>query len=852
MHPNLPKSVAIKVIGSHLAGQGNFEARFRREAEVLARLEHPNILTVYDYGQQDGQPYIVYQYVGGGTLKDLMGQAMPVDQVLTFLTPVASALDFAHQRGIVHRDVKPSNILLTEEKTPVIADFGIAHVLAPEQGGTADEAPTQLTQVGTVLGTVAYMSPEQIQDQPIDGRTDQYALGVMAYQMLTGSIPFGGSLTEVAYKQVKELPPSPSGRNPSVSRALERVLLKALAKNPNERFPSCSAFTSALADASRGQQVVPGPKKDSRVLMYGGGGAVALAVVVGVVIFFLTRSSSPKPNNNSLVNTITNNISNNNSSPPTVAMSPKELLAALQNSPFLESELPTGFKSPRLGPGDLTDVDTKNGGTGAVNIDVDGGDKGNNISYTVYNTAAGAKAALEQEGFPPGSSNQANTTPPGFPQGMARCFTFGVASATEATYGRTFCEVLVGNVGVAGGSSLSSDTTKGNMDHALALARAGMTHLQKITAGVITPGPTPKPSTPTPTPTPAPKTAAPPTAPPPTTAPPTAPPPTSAPPTVAPPTVNPQNLPVTIPPQSLLSILQSTNPGPREVPTNFSFTKIANQTPADLSDQARNHGVLGGAEIDMRGPDDFNFFSYNVFPSPADAKGYYDELLSATSPKVPGITAFSNGCSQFSDTDSNNKPIGRSVCYILVGNAVVRGGSNLSSNVSRGNDDNAATMAKAGLAHLMYIDLQKTGVGPNELPRGFSSPRVTTDDPSDVAQQYHATGYVEVDFTGPDDTDLYSYVTFFSDADAKGYFDNVAGSKFNPPGITTPFGCDTYLNTPTATQKLGRSICYTLVGNTVVRALSELKSNAAQGNNTSTSTLLKAGVDHLTRVENSR
>ncbi|HZQ38905.1 MAG TPA: protein kinase [Dehalococcoidia bacterium] len=256
--PSLRRTVAIKVIGAHLAGQMDFQARFRREAEVLARLEHPNILPVYDFGEQDGQAYIVYRYVGGGTLRDRLKGPLPLEAVERLLVPVADALDFAHSQGVVHRDIKPTNILLTEQDVPIVADFGLARLLEAGTAAPGRDLTTQLTQAGMGLGTPSYMAPEQAQGSNVDGRADQYALGIVAYQMLTGSVPFiAETPLAVALKHVTEPLPSPRSRNADLSEAIEQALLRALAKDPGDRFADCRTFLRALGGQGTPRAALP-------------------------------------------------------------------------------------------------------------------------------------------------------------------------------------------------------------------------------------------------------------------------------------------------------------------------------------------------------------------------------------------------------------------------------------------------------------------------------------------------------------------------------------------------------------------------------------------------------------------
>ena len=298
--PTPPREVALKLIDASLAQDPIFRARFRREAAVLAALEHPNIVPIYTTGEEDGQPYICYRYIRGGTLKDVLGQPLQLQKVVALLTPVAEALDFAHRHGVVHRDIKPANILLTpgddsSSPTPIVADFGVARLLEQSaadvravatsgQPVAADgtlivhssgveetlnmRSPTTgeqtmtgagLTQVGVGLGTPAYMAPEQVSGQSIDGRADQYALAITAYQLLTGTVPFQASTPiEVAFMQVHEPLPPPSQHGIELPAAAEQALLKALAKDPADRRANCAAFVAALAAAPAGvPDVVP-------------------------------------------------------------------------------------------------------------------------------------------------------------------------------------------------------------------------------------------------------------------------------------------------------------------------------------------------------------------------------------------------------------------------------------------------------------------------------------------------------------------------------------------------------------------------------------------------------------------
>jgi serine/threonine protein kinase len=182
--PRLQRDVAVKVMQPALAADPTFRQRFEREAQTAANLRHPNILTVHDYGESDGgQLYLVVEYMRGGALRDALERGMALEKAVEIAAQIAEALDYAHGQGVVHRDVKPNNILLTRDERPLLADFGL---VKPIQGDR------RLTATGVMLGTPDYMAPEQVQGEEVDGRADVYALGVMLYEMLTGQQGAGG------------------------------------------------------------------------------------------------------------------------------------------------------------------------------------------------------------------------------------------------------------------------------------------------------------------------------------------------------------------------------------------------------------------------------------------------------------------------------------------------------------------------------------------------------------------------------------------------------------------------------------------------------------------------------------
>ncbi|MFN8535904.1 MAG: protein kinase [Thermomicrobiales bacterium] len=232
--------VAIKVMPTALAADPTFLQRFEREANNVAALNHPNILPLWEYGDQHGLPYIVMPLVMGGSLRDRMrGRRMAPAEVLGYLRPIAGALDYAHSRGIIHRDIKPANILLDDRGQLYVADFGIAKVM--EQGAEA------LTRTGTGIGTPEYMAPEQTQGIT-DPRSDVYALGIIAYEMLTGQVPYKGQTpVDIAIKHMTAPLPPLSASGEIASPPLDAVVRKALAKNPGDRYASAGAFINDFA-----------------------------------------------------------------------------------------------------------------------------------------------------------------------------------------------------------------------------------------------------------------------------------------------------------------------------------------------------------------------------------------------------------------------------------------------------------------------------------------------------------------------------------------------------------------------------------------------------------------------------
>jgi serine/threonine protein kinase len=239
-HEELDRTAAVKVMqafGSNAVARG----RFRREGRAIALLRHPNVVTVYDYGEYEGTPYMIEEFIGGGSLASrLETQGRPATvSTIRLLRGMAAGLDYAHQKGVVHRDVKPANVLMAADDTPVLADFGLAKV----------EHQVAMTATGIATGTPSYMAPEQISDVgEIGPATDIYALATVAYELLTGRLPYeSDSVMKLLISKVREDPTPPSARDPELPPQVDDVLLRGLARQPTARWKSCSMMVEALA-----------------------------------------------------------------------------------------------------------------------------------------------------------------------------------------------------------------------------------------------------------------------------------------------------------------------------------------------------------------------------------------------------------------------------------------------------------------------------------------------------------------------------------------------------------------------------------------------------------------------------
>ncbi|MBC8170664.1 MAG: protein kinase, partial [Anaerolineae bacterium] len=246
---NVDRDVAIKVIHGNIAGDSQAVQRFQREARLIARLEHPHILPVYDFDGANEPPYIVMRYLDGGTLKDVMQQGrVPLNEVVYVMQQITSALDYAHRQGIVHRDVKPNNIMIDRDGNAFVTDLGIARI------ASADHPGKQLTATGTIMGTPDYMSPEQaLGEDDVDFRTDIYAVGAMLYHMLTGQLPYSSNSTMgMLMQHIQEAVPFALELNPDLPPDIDDVIHKAMAKKPTERYDSVAEMGVAITEALGG------------------------------------------------------------------------------------------------------------------------------------------------------------------------------------------------------------------------------------------------------------------------------------------------------------------------------------------------------------------------------------------------------------------------------------------------------------------------------------------------------------------------------------------------------------------------------------------------------------------------
>src|SRR5438270_2288446 len=240
----LGRRVAIKILNDRHANDDQFVERFRREAKNAASLSHPNIVSIYDRGEAEGTYYIAMEYLDGRSMKELIvsrGPA-PISVAIDYARQILAAVGFAHRHGIVHRDIKPHNVLVDAEGRLKVTDFGIARAGA-----------SQMTEAGSIIGTAQYLSPEQAKGAPVDQTSDLYSVGVVLYELLTGTVPFSGDTpVEIAMKHLSQTPEPPSRKRPDIPRELDMVVMRALAKHPEDRYQTAEEMDADLDRVARG------------------------------------------------------------------------------------------------------------------------------------------------------------------------------------------------------------------------------------------------------------------------------------------------------------------------------------------------------------------------------------------------------------------------------------------------------------------------------------------------------------------------------------------------------------------------------------------------------------------------
>src|SRR4051794_2366226 len=267
----LGRKLAIKILNDRHAHDEQFVERFRREAKNAAGLSHPNIVSIYDRGEFDGAYYIAMEYLEGRTLKELIVRngPTPVPIAIDYTRQIISALGFAHRNGVVHRDIKPHNIVVARDGRLKVTDFGIAR-----------SGASQMTEVGSIVGTAQYLSPEQAQGTHVDQRSDIYSVGIVLYEMLTGAVPFTGDTPlEIAMKHLRAVPAPPSELNASVPHELDSIVLRALAKDPDHRYQSTEEMDADLARVARGLGVSDETEAAATMVLAGAGAAAQTTIL---------------------------------------------------------------------------------------------------------------------------------------------------------------------------------------------------------------------------------------------------------------------------------------------------------------------------------------------------------------------------------------------------------------------------------------------------------------------------------------------------------------------------------------------------------------------------------------------
>ena len=329
--PKIDRQVAIKVLGKDRIGSETFVKRFLKEARAIGRLSHPDIVTIYDVGEDHETAYIAMEYLEGCSLSDIIKErCLDIPELVDIGVQIAETLNYAHQQGVIHRDIKPSNIVVRKDGKVTITDFGVAHF--------DDSSATMQTQTGTIIGTPAYMSPEQVQGNPIDGRSDLFSLGIILYEMSTGKIPFGGKgkgIATVLSEIVLIIPQEPHISASLIPMNISRIIMKSLEKEPDKRFQSGKDLAEALKKSiTVDENANKVPVRRGNALRYVIPAAIIVAIIAGSGVFLQDKLKSPEKDAAKLTGTSAPSLGTNTLPSGRTGQKPGERNMVVQPSPM--------------------------------------------------------------------------------------------------------------------------------------------------------------------------------------------------------------------------------------------------------------------------------------------------------------------------------------------------------------------------------------------------------------------------------------------------------------------------------------------------------------------------------------